>query len=108
MKSVMLAAVAGLALATAASAADVSYLGYGEYAVEAQTFEVGVGAELGFGQLTITPTLIGSDVAGSFDFDHAEVRADFAVNANVTAYGKIATDDELRYDEATVGVAFKF
>ena len=108
MKSVMLAAVAGLALASAASAADVSYLGYGEYAIEAQTFEVGVGAAVGFGNLTVTPTVIGSDVAGSFDFDHVEVRADYAVNTNVTAYGKVATDDELRYDEAVLGVAFKF
>mgnify|MGYP000175578369 CR=1 FL=1 len=110
MKSVMIAAAAITAMATMASAADrPTILGYSEYAVEAESFETGVGAEfIVADSVLITPMIIGSGDVNNFAFDHAELKAKYGVNENIDLYGKIASDADFNYAETTVGVAFQF
>ncbi len=110
MKSVMIAAAAITAMATMASAADrPTFLAYSEYAIEAETFELGAGAEfIVADRVIVTPMLIGFGTNEDFAFDRAELKASYGVNENVDLYGKIATDSDLNYEEATVGVAFQF
>ena len=110
MKSVMIAAAALVATVTMASAGErPTILGYSEYAVEAETFEVGAGAEfIVADRLIVTPMVVGFGASDDFDFDRLEVKALYGVNDNVDLYGTIETDDELNYAETTVGVAFQF
>ncbi len=110
MKSVMIAAAAITAMATMASAADrPTIVGYSEYAVEAETFELGAGAELIVAdRLIVTPTVIGFGTTDDFNFDRLEVKASYGLNENVDLYGKIKTDDELNYAETVIGASFQF
>ena len=112
MKSVMAMTAALVVMSTGAFAGErATIVGYGEYAVEAQAFEAGVGAEMMVADnLSLTPMLIGtaSNSLSDFAFDHAELKANYVLNKNVDLYGKVTTDNELRYSEATVGVAFQF
>ena len=110
MKNIMLATVALTAMVTMASAGDrPTIVGYSEYAVEAQSFEAGVGTELLIGnKLLVTPMVSGSGSGEDFAFDHAEVKAKSGLNENVDLYGKITTDSDLNYAETTIGVAFQF
>ncbi len=108
MKSVMLA-TAFAAMATVASAETPTFVGYSEYAVEAKTFEAGVGAEFIVADgLILTPTLIGFGAADEFAFDRAELKASYGLNENVGLYGKVVTDSDLNYSETVVGASFQF
>lgn len=109
MKSVMIAAAALVATATVAMADTPTFVGYSEYAVEAQTFELGAGAEFIIADgLILTPTLVGFGTSSDFDFNRAELKASYGLNENINLYGKVKTDADFKYDEAVVGVAFQF
>ncbi len=109
MKSVMIAVTALVAMTGMAMAETPTFVGYSEYAVEANSFEIGAGAELyvldGF---YLTPMVIGNGDVDAFDFTRAEVKATYVVNENIDVYGKIKTDADFNYDDAVVGVAFRF
>lgn len=84
-------------------------LGYGEYAVEAETFELGAGAEFIIAdRLIITPMVVGFGVSEDFKFDRLEVNASYGINENVDVYGKVETDEDLHHAETTIGVALQF
>lgn len=110
MKSVMIAAAALVAMTGFAMAGErPTILGYGEYAVEAETFELGAGAEfIVADRLIVTPMVVGFGVSEDFKFDRLEVKASYDLNENVDLYGKIETDEDLNYAETTVGVALQF
>ena len=109
MKSVMIAAAALVAMTGVAAAEVPTFVGYSEYAVEAETFELGAGAEFILAdRLILTPTLVGFGTADEFDFDRLEVKASYGLNENLDMYGKLKTDADFKYDEAIVGVAFQF
>lgn len=112
MKSIMAATAALAVMTTVASAADrPTIVGYGEYSVEAKTFEAGAGAEMFvMDNLMVTPMLIGTapNSLTDFAFDHAELKANYILTANVDLYGKVKSDKEFRYSEATVGLALQF
>ena len=111
MKSVMIAAAAMVAMTTsfAAAAERPTILGYSEYAVEAETFELGAGAEFIVGNgLILTPMIVGFGPSEDFQFDRAELKASYGLNENVDLYGKIKTDEDLNYDETVLGVALQF
>lgn len=115
MKKFMLAAVAAIGLSGAAYAgADrpVTFNGYGEYAVEAEAFELGLGAdftpssmqELSLGVLAVSTYTNANNV----QFDHIDFKAAYVVYTGVEAYGKVTLDNKFNYSEAVVGVAFSF
>lgn len=108
MKSVMIAA-ALIATATVATAEVPTFVGYSEYAVEAETFELGAGAEFIVADgLILTPTLIGFGTSKDFDFNRAELNASYGLNENVGLYGKLKTNADFEYDEAVIGASFQF
>ena len=107
MKTFIAALAVTFGLATTASA-ELAWVGSAEYAVEAETISLEAGAEYTFGAFTINPMLLADDVAGSFEFTGAEVGVTYGLNGNIDLYGTIEADDELSYEELTVGVAFKF
>lgn len=83
--------------------------GYAEYNIEADTAEVGIGAEFKpLADLKVTPVIVGFGPTEDFKFDRAELHVDYAVNPKVTVYVEVDTDDELRYDETTLGAAVRF
>lgn len=109
MKSVMIAVAALVTMAGAAMAETPSFVGYSEYAVEANSFELGAGAEVYLADgFYLTPMVVGKGPADAFEFDHAEVKATYILNENVNVYGKVKSDADFKYDEAIVGVAFQF
>lgn len=113
MKTFVLATVAALTLAgtahAGAGAKPLSFSGYGEYAVEAQAFELGAGANytidaLDFGATAVFVKENGVDLG----FDHVDLTAAYVVTTGTELYGKVALDSDLEYDETTVGIAFSF
>jgi hypothetical protein len=113
MKKIMLATVAAFAFAGAAFAgADrpLTFNTYGEYAVEAEAFEFGVGADWNTDSaLSLGVVAVAVDNAGqNFDFDHLDINVGYVVSENGEVYGKVTFDDELTYAETVVGVAFSF
>lgn len=109
MKSVMIATAALVATATVAMAEIPTFVGYSEYAVEAETFELGAGAEvIVAGGLILTPTLVAFGTAEDFDFNRAELKASYGLNENVGLYGKLKTNADFEYDEAVIGASFQF
>lgn len=108
MKTTLMATAAVFAMAGFA-VAQPTVVGYGEYSVEAQTFETGIGAEfIVADSVLITPMIVGSGDVDAFDFDHAEVKASYGLNENIDLYGKVKSDADFNYAETTVGVAFQF
>ena len=95
-------------LSSAAMAEDFSVIGNTEYAVEAAEINTNIGVEVIFGNLIVSPLLNISGSTDSIGFAGVELNAIYAVNSTMNLYGKIEADDEFGYDEATVGVAFRF
>lgn len=109
MKSVMIAAALVAMTGSAMAGERPTILGYGEYAVEAETLELGAGAEfIVSDRLVVTPMVIGYGTTEDFNFDRLEVKASYGINDNVGLYGKIESDEDLNYAETTVGVALQF
>lgn len=109
MKSVMIAAAALVATVTVATAEVPTFVGYSEYAVEAETFELGAGAEFIIADgLILTPTLVAFGTSEDFDFNRAELKASYGLNENVGLYGKLKTNADFEYDEAVIGASFQF
>lgn len=110
MKKIMLATVAAFAFAGAASAGSLSYSAYGEYAVEAESIETGVGvAYLLDNNLEFSAEVVAIDTPEvSFEVDHVDLGVSYGVNPNADIYATVTLDDELRYDETVLGVALKF
>ena len=109
MKSVMIATVALAAMTGVAMAETPSFVGYSEYSIEANSFELGAGAEVYVAKgFYLTPMIVGTGAADAFDFDHAEVKATYILNENLNVYGKVKTDADFKYSDAIVGVSFQF
>jgi hypothetical protein len=110
MKSVMIAAAALVAMTSFAAAAErPTILGYSEYAVEAETFELGAGAEFVVNDRLIVKTMVvGFGTDEDFQFDRLELNASYGINENVDLYGKLETDEDLNYSETTLGIALQF
>lgn len=107
-KGFIYGAVASL-IATAAVADGV--IGSAEYALEAETFTFTAGYEttLPIG-LIVRPELEAEYVRANeeFDFNGLGVDVVYPVNQTTSAYIELDTDDELKYDELTAGISFKF
>ena len=108
MKFLLATAAATAMTVGVANANELSFGGGLEYAVEAETLEATAGAEYVIGQLTIAPVITIADLTGNVDFDSLAVTASYAATEQVTAYVKIETDADFAYDEAVLGVSFKF
>ena len=110
MKNVFAAIAVFLGMTTASFAQDVGFVGYGEYAFEAEVFETGVGMEFGFyDRLVITPTLTANYTeADGLEFAGADITADYTLNETVGLYATLAADSDLEYQDFTVGASFNF
>ena len=110
MKTLLLASVTALTLASSSAfAGDLSFGGYGEYALEAETFEFGVGADYAIDAITLSAEIVATkpnDV--DLDLDHVDLGVTYAAAEQADIYGKITLDSDLEYSETTVGVAFSF
>lgn len=108
MKSIVIA-TAMLTMAGTAMAGSTNIVGYTEYAINDQSFEAGVGADVYVSDnFYVTPLIVGSGPAHAFDFDHIEVKATYTLNDSVALYGKVTSTDTWSYDDTTVGLAFRF
>jgi hypothetical protein len=110
MKNLMIAAAtaATLSAATAASANDFALVGGIEYTVEAKVIEATVGVEYNVRKFTFAPLLTLNDSTGNFDFRAVELTVGYAVNSNMNMYVTVDGDSGFNYNEATLGVAFRF
>ncbi len=101
--------VLAAALATAASAEDLSFIGSAEYAFEAEAFETKLGAQYDVNNWTFIGLLVAEDTSTTdLDFTGAELVGAYAVNENIDLFAKLETDGDLNYEETTIGTAFKF
>ena len=96
-------------LATAASAEDLSFVGNAEYAFEAEVFSTDLGVQYDIDNWTLVGLVNVEDTSTTdISFTGAELSAAYAVNANVDLYAILETDEDLNYEETTIGTAFKF
>lgn len=111
MKNILLATAATFALTTSAFAADLSFVGDVEYDIEAETTAMEFGPALSVAGFLVEPKMHGEAVftdGGSVDFTGVSAKATYGVTANVSVYGTVSTDEDFKYDTATVGVGFNF
>lgn len=112
MKTAIFAAALALTATTASAdvlGLDFAIVGNAEYAVEAETIETNIGAQLALiPNLTITPLVTFAGTTDTFEFAGAEIGAAYAVNSNFDVYGVVEANKDFEYSEATVGVAFSF
>ena len=108
MKASMIAAAALVAMVTMASA-QPTFLAYSEYAVEAETLELGAGAEFVVtDSVLVTPVVVGFGTQDTFDFDHAEFKVEYLVNENWTVFGRVETDADFDYADTFIGAELQF
>lgn len=108
MKTVVIAALFALT-AGAASAAEIGGKVWGEYALEAEQFDLGLVGEVYLGRTILFAEAVVAKPNGvEFDLDHVDVGLTHALTEAVDLYGKASFDHELVYTEATVGAALKF
>ena len=95
-------------ITTAATAQDITFFGEAEYAVEADAFEAGVGADIAFEALTFTPAVYGDRVNDTTDFNRAEITVSYAFTDATSAYVAVETDRDWKYAETTFGARLEF
>lgn len=110
MKKIMFATAALVAFASAAAAFErPTVVGYGEYSVEAESIEIGAGAEFVLAdRFLLTPMFVGTGDTGSFDFDHAALNVSYGVNKNFDVYGGLTTDADFNYSDLVIGVKVQY
>lgn len=107
MKTLALSAIMATAV-TSASANDLAFVGHTEYEVEAETLNLNLGVEVTAGAFTFAPSADFAYVDEDGDFDGLNFDASYAVTDNVGAYLELELDKDVEYQEATVGVEFRF
>jgi hypothetical protein len=85
-------------------------IGYGQYAVESETLETGLGVGWGiFDRLLVTGMFIGEDTATTdFEFESLEIGVDYSVTGNISLYATLSSDSDFNYDEFLFGASFSF
>lgn len=95
--------------ATMSAANELNFIGNSEYQFEAKTFELNAGAEYTAGVWTFSGVLNTERVGNAdIDFTGATFGATLTANENVNFYGILETDKDFKYEEGTLGVAFRF
>lgn len=121
-KFIMTTALALGITTTAATASDLrrgpaaepidgfAVIGYGQYAVESETVETGLGMAWGaFDRLLVTGMFVGEDTATTdFEFESLELGVDYSVNRNMSLYATLSSDEDFKYDEFLFGASFSF
>lgn len=110
MKTAIFAAALALTATTAsAEGFGFSIVGNAEYAVEAETIETNLGAELlVLDAITITPLVTFAGSTDGFEFAGVELNAAYNVTKNIYVYGRVEADKDFDYNEAAIGVSFAF
>lgn len=106
----VLATVAAFVTFTNVAAADgFSFFGYGEYAIEAESLEFGLGTDYTIDALTLSASMTFTRPSGTeMDLDHVNIGALYSINDNLGLYGDVELDGDFEYSETTLGVAFTF
>lgn len=84
---------------------NVAFVGYAEYATEAETIEAGVGVEFGVtDRLSLTPTLVmtGTNLE-DIDFKEIDVTAAYDLSTMVAVQGVFTLDSDFEYKETRLG-----
>ncbi len=102
------AAMAMTTIATTASAGEVVFTGYIEYALEAQTVNLNLGTEVYAGAFTVAPSLDFAYAGGAGTFEGINIDVAYTLTAKTNVYLEVDFDNNAKYQEATVGVAFHF
>lgn len=109
MKNLLIITAATIALASPAIANDLSFGAYGEYALEAESLEFGLGADYVVGEATFSADLTVVKFNGeSLDLDSLDLSAAYAISNKSDIYATITLDSDLKYTETVVGIAVKF
>lgn len=95
---------------TTAQALDrLDFVGNIEYAVEADQFETNLGIQYTVNDWVFVPVLTSTyDQVDDLQFEGASVTVVYKATANLDLYGKVSTDNSFDYEEANIGVAFRF
>lgn len=104
-----MAAAAALALGTAAYADGFGVNGYGEYALEAQAFEFGVGATYDVDAFTLyADTVFNKPSGAALDFTEATLGVSYTLNENADVYTEATFNNSFNYQELTIGVSLQY
>lgn len=83
--------------------------GYGEYAFEAESFELGLGATYDIDAFSFSTEAVFTKFNDlDLEFQELTVGASYELSAEVDVYTEVLFDDDMEYAETTVGVEFNF
>lgn len=86
----------------------VSVAGSVEYNIETESLDVEVGPTVSVWLVDITPTVSASYTNSDLTFNGVDVEVLYPVAYGLDAYVTVSTDNDFNYNDATVGIAFKF
>ena len=113
MKNVIIAAALAETFASAAAAEGwqrPAVIGKTEYNITTEAWAYNAGVEVNvLPGLALTPLAKGTyTTAAGMDFTGAEVNASYVVSPMATGFVTVTTNDKWKYNDATVGVRFRF
>lgn len=109
MKNIIFAAAAVFLTATSVYADGFGFGGYGQYAIEAESFEMGLNANYQYNELTLYTEAVFARPSGeSMDFDSMTFGVAYEVNQNLDIFAEVDVDDEFEYNETTIGLSVNF
>ena len=105
----VLAAAAIAAFSTSVSAEGFGVNGYGEYAFEAEVFELGIGATYTFDDVTTYLDMVFVNPVGEpHDLESVDLGVAYDANEYISVFTEVSFDGNLDYSDVTVGAAFSF
>lgn len=108
MKNILIAAILGLS-STAASAGEIAVNGFGEYALEKEAFEFGTSLSYGFENVVLTSgVILVKENNKTMEVDNFVFGAVAPVSRTVDLYTAVEFDKKMKYEETTIGAAFRF
>lgn len=95
--------------AGAATAGDFAWNAYSEYAIEAETFEFGIGGDYVIDQFTLSGEMVLTKPNNiDLDIERVSVGVAYAATSKLNIYSVVDFDSDLSYSEATIGAAVNF
>jgi len=98
-----------IALLATASMASAEFKATTEYAVEAESFALGLDYSTSFDAFDLT---VGGDwgvpMKGNLAFIGTEVELGYGISDSLRVYGKVNLNNDFDYSETTLGLAYTF
>jgi len=111
MKAITISAAALLVAMSASAQAEglgLKFAGEVAYSLESESFVAEVGPSLNMYGLSIDPRMHTALSGTDPSFTGTSVELGYGLSESLSAFGKVSTDEDLSYEDLSVGVRFSF